>query len=45
MGHEIEIGADVANSAEFLKETRTIRAGGNTWAAGVAPKHNSEKNR
>lgn len=44
MGHEVEtIGkiAGAAHCAEFLKDARMVRAGGNTWAAGVARKHNS----
>jgi gamma-glutamyltranspeptidase/glutathione hydrolase len=39
MGHEINVVKSIAGAAhiaEFLKNERTVRAGGNTWAAGVS---------
>ena len=37
-GHRIEVPDEVAGAAhgaEILKDTRQLRAGGNTWAAGI----------
>ena len=38
MGHTLEVIGRLgggAHGAEFLKEEKTVRAGGNTWAAGA----------
>ena len=38
MGHTLEVIGRVgggAHGAEFFKEDKRVRAGGNTWAAGV----------
>lgn len=38
LGHDVRVVSDVgfaAHSAEYLKDSGQVRAGGNTWAAGV----------